>query len=102
MLDCIEYGIDSTVSCWLNSYLETEGVNLVSFEGLLEKRFEFNSFMLISEASLVDLNSRLLKNVEMLQFRPNIVAKDCPPFCEVILNKVYTFFMPDRVFFYVK
>lgn len=88
MLDCIEYGVDSTVCCWLNSYLETEGVNLVSFEGLLDKRFEFNSFMLISEASLIDLNSRLLKNVEMLQFRPNIVVKDCEPFFEVINLKI--------------
>jgi uncharacterized protein YcbX len=67
----------------LNSFLEIEGVNLVSFGNQLNNRFEFNSFMLISEASLLNLNSRLEKNVEMPSFRPNIVAKDCEAYSEV-------------------
>ncbi len=43
--------------------------------------------MLISEASLLNLNSRLEKNVEMPSFRPNIVAKDCEAYSEVDIWK---------------
>ncbi len=71
----------------MNSFLETEGVNLVSFGNQLNNRFEVNSFMLISEASLLNLNSRLEKNVEMPSFRPNIVAKDCEAYSEVDICK---------------
>lgn len=39
--------------------------------------------MLMSEASLKDLNTRLDPGVSVCQFRPSIVASDCEPFSEV-------------------
>jgi uncharacterized protein YcbX len=39
-------------------------------------------FLVISEASLADLNSRLLRPVPMNRFRPNIVIRDCEPYAE--------------------
>ncbi|WP_448550792.1 MOSC N-terminal beta barrel domain-containing protein [Thalassotalea montiporae] len=38
--------------------------------------------LLISQASLDDLNSRLKQPISMRQFRPNIVVQDCEPFAE--------------------
>jgi len=38
--------------------------------------------LVISEASLQDLNSRLDSQLPMNRFRPNIVVKDCEPFAE--------------------
>ena len=39
-------------------------------------------FLLISEASLGDLNQRLDQPVPMNRFRPNLVVKGCEPFAE--------------------
>ena len=39
-------------------------------------------FLLISEASLVELNSRLETPVPMNRFRPNLVIANCAPFEE--------------------
>lgn len=39
--------------------------------------------MILSEASLADLNTRLVKKVKMDQFRPNIVVTGCDAFEEV-------------------
>jgi hypothetical protein len=39
-------------------------------------------FLLISEASLDDLNGRLEWPLEMRRFRPNIVVAGCPPYAE--------------------
>jgi uncharacterized protein YcbX len=39
-------------------------------------------FLLISEASLDDLNGRLASPLPMNRFRPNIVVTGCPPFAE--------------------
>lgn len=44
--------------------------------------------LVISEASLEDLNSRLQNPVEMLRFRPNIVLKGLPAFAEDKLNLI--------------
>jgi len=38
--------------------------------------------LLISEASLADLNARLPQPVEMRRFRPNLVVSGCEPFAE--------------------
>lgn len=40
--------------------------------------------MLISEASLADLNRRLEKDVHMDNFRPNLVVTGCDAFDEVV------------------
>ena len=45
-------------------------------------------FLLISEASLADLNSRLESPVSMLRFRPNIVVSGCEPFAEDSWNRI--------------
>ena len=39
-------------------------------------------FLLISEASLADLNARLEEPVTMDRFRPNLVVRGCEPFAE--------------------
>jgi hypothetical protein len=39
-------------------------------------------FLLISQASLADLNARLPAPITMARFRPNIVVSGCPPFAE--------------------
>ncbi len=39
-------------------------------------------FLLISEASLADLNARLQQPVPMNRFRPNLVVKGCEPYAE--------------------
>ena len=39
-------------------------------------------FLLISEASLSDLNARLERPVPMNRFRPNLVVRGCEPFAE--------------------
>lgn len=38
--------------------------------------------MLISEASLADLNNRLEQPLPMLRFRPNLVVSGCEPYAE--------------------
>ncbi len=39
-------------------------------------------FLLISEASLADLNQRLSEPVPMIRFRPNLVIRGCEPYAE--------------------
>lgn len=39
-------------------------------------------FLVISEASLADLNSRLDEPLPMNRFRPNLVVRDCPAYAE--------------------
>jgi uncharacterized protein YcbX len=39
-------------------------------------------FLVISEASLADLNSRLPQPLEMRRFRPSLVLADCEPYAE--------------------
>jgi uncharacterized protein YcbX len=39
-------------------------------------------FLLVSEASLADLNARLERPVPMNRFRPNLVVRGCEPFAE--------------------
>lgn len=39
-------------------------------------------FLLLSQASLADLNSRLARPLPMNRFRPNIVVSGCPPYAE--------------------
>ena len=42
--------------------------------------------MLLSEASVGDLNGKLQKDVTVERFRPNIVVSDCNAFEEVLFN----------------
>jgi len=45
--------------------------------------------LLVSEAGLQDLNSRLEAAVPMNRFRPNIVVKGCEPFAEDNWNRIH-------------
>jgi uncharacterized protein YcbX len=55
--------------------------------------------LVISEASLADLNSRLSKPLEMRRFRPNLVLADCEPFAE---DRFTTLFIGEVSFRAVK
>jgi uncharacterized protein YcbX len=87
------YGGD--VSKWLSDFLQVENLDLVNFGNDLEPRktnlvdkklahrekdeiiySDDSPFMLISESSLDDLNSRLKDKVTMRNFRPNFVVKN--------------------------
>ena len=94
----------------MSDFLEAENIDLVNFgDGLeprklpkIHKKLEWRKddeiiysddspFLLISEASLNDLNSRLKEKVTMRNFRPNFVVKDvAAPYDEV--NNVILYF----------
>ena len=44
--------------------------------------------LMISEASLADLNARLSEPIRMNRFRPNVVVADCPPYAEDTWKRV--------------
>ena len=63
---------------------ESHGKN--GFFGTSSKDFgafhDARSFMMINEASMLELNSRLKHPISALQFRPNFVVKGAPAFAE--------------------
>jgi uncharacterized protein YcbX len=54
-------------------------------------------FLLISEASLADLNSRLEHPLPMNRFRPNLVIGGCEPFAEDFWKRIRIGFITFRV-----
>ena len=102
-VDGYRYGGD--IAKWLSDFLEQDLLDLVNFGDDLEPRkvslvdqksnnardfdeiiySDYSPYMLISEKSLEDLNSRLKNKVTMRHFRPNFVAKDVSkPYAEVL------------------
>lgn len=92
--DAIDQGND--VSLWLQDFLEMP-VRLVRMADGYQRKLDPNHarsendqtgfadgypFLLISQASLDDLNARLSAPVPMNRFRPNIVVSGCAPFEE--------------------
>ena len=92
--DAVDQGNDAAL--WLQEFLATP-VRLVriadGFERKINPQFARNErdqtgfadgypFLLISQASLDDLNARLASPVPMNRFRPNIVVEGCAPFAE--------------------
>ncbi|CAD7679982.1 unnamed protein product [Nyctereutes procyonoides] len=84
---------------WITSFLKTQPYRLVHFEPHLRPRYphqmmdvfrptdqiayaDASPFLVLSEASLADLNSRLEKKVKMTNFRPNIVISGCDAYAE--------------------
>ncbi|XP_044530897.1 mitochondrial amidoxime-reducing component 1-like [Gracilinanus agilis] len=84
---------------WITSFLKTQPYRLVHFEPHMRPRNskqiesafrtidkvaypDASPFLIISEASLADLNSRLEKKVKANNFRPNIVISGCGVFEE--------------------
>lgn len=83
-LDCFSYGVDSEISRWLSDVLECENLDLVCLDNLAKRRDgDFSTYMVLSEASLQDLNSRLAKKVSIVNFRANLVIQNCSSYAEV-------------------
>ncbi|XP_004613115.2 mitochondrial amidoxime reducing component 2 [Sorex araneus] len=104
--NCRIFGLDiqgrdcgDEVAQWFTSYLKTGAFRLVQFEKNMKGRIskdilpaikkkyqvaypDCSPVMILSEASLADLNSRLEKKATMDHFRPNIVVTGCDAFEE--------------------
>lgn len=90
---CLARPMGHNAAQWLSNFLGVD-CQLVYMPGMTHRpvdhgRFEApNSFsdaypfLLISEASLADLNGRLEQPVPMNRFRPNLVIKGCDAFAE--------------------
>ncbi|XP_072221643.1 mitochondrial amidoxime-reducing component 1 isoform X2 [Leuresthes tenuis] len=107
ILNCRVFGVDvqgrdcgDKVSSWLGSFLgEEKTFRLVHFEPQMKGRrsadceplfpqhemvaySDVAPVMLLSEASVKDLSSKLEKAVTVERFRPSIVISDCEPYDE--------------------
>lgn len=104
--DCRVFGLDiqgrdcgDEAAQWFTDFLKTEAFRLVQFEKNMKARPsgkilpgmrhnyqvaypDCSPVMILSEASLADLNTRLAKKVKMEIFRPNIVVTGCEAFEE--------------------
>jgi len=87
----VEASIDAVLSEWLERpvhlvYMPETALRQVdktyAQEGDQVSFADGFPLLLISEASLEDLNSKLKAPVEMERFRPNIVVADCEPYAE--------------------
>lgn len=88
-LDCYSYGVNSDISKWLSDVLECENLDLVCLKNLGARRDgDFSTFMVLSEASLQDLNSRLAIKVSIVNFRANLVVKNCSSYAEVFFANI--------------
>ncbi|XP_069340584.1 mitochondrial amidoxime-reducing component 1 [Eulemur rufifrons] len=84
---------------WITNFLKTQPYRLVHFEPHMRPRDphqvedlfpakgriaypDASPFLVLSEASLADLNSRLEKKVKATNFRPNIVISGCGVYAE--------------------
>ncbi len=86
---------DAAADVWLSEFLE-QPCRLVFMPESVTRRVDPNfaramdqtafsdgfPLLLLSEASLVDLNGRLDIPVPMIRFRPNLVVSGCEPFAE--------------------
>ncbi|MCB1775311.1 MAG: MOSC domain-containing protein [Gammaproteobacteria bacterium] len=93
--DVVGERVDPATDAWLSAFLDTS-CQLVRFPddivrpvdpafAAAQDQVGFADgfpFLLISEASLTDLNARLQQPVDMIRFRPNLVVSGCEPFEE--------------------
>ncbi len=97
--DCVAWSMGDEVAQWLTAFLGVDAQLVYMPESthrpIDHGRFEApNSFadaypfLLISEASLADLNGRLEQPVPMNRFRPNLVIKGCESFAEDAWKKI--------------
>ncbi len=96
-LDVPGYIYDQNVEDWLSAFLDIKGLNIVQFgSDLMNEARELKKidpnyypdssdktlysdnspFMLISDESLIDLNSRLVNKVKIQNFRPNFLIQN--------------------------
>ncbi|XP_008821992.1 mitochondrial amidoxime-reducing component 1 isoform X1 [Nannospalax galili] len=90
---------------WITSFLKTQPCRLVYFEPHMQPRSsqeirtpfrptdkvaysDASPFLILSEASLADLNSRMEKKVKASNFRPNIVISGCGVYEEDSWNEL--------------
>ncbi|DAA21414.1 PREDICTED: mitochondrial amidoxime-reducing component 1 isoform X1 [Bison bison bison] len=90
---------------WITNFLKTQPYRLVHFEPHMQPRnshqvedafsptdqipySDASPFLILSEASLADLNSRLEKKVKIANFRPNIVISGCGVYAEDSWNEL--------------
>ncbi|EPQ16183.1 MOSC domain-containing protein 1, mitochondrial [Myotis brandtii] len=90
---------------WITSFLKTQPYRLVHFEPHMRPRkaheikdafrptdqiaySDASPLLILSEASLADLNSRLEKKVQAMNFRPNIVISGCGVYAEDAWHKL--------------
>ncbi len=92
---CQGWDAGNEAAHWLSDLLQTE-CRLVYFPENEVRQVDLNyaqagdktafsdgfPLLLISQASLDDLNSRLAEPVEMIRFRPNLVVSGCEPYAE--------------------
>ncbi|XP_036398929.1 mitochondrial amidoxime-reducing component 1-like [Megalops cyprinoides] len=82
-------------SLWISRFLDSgKTFRLVQFESHMKPRrptenmaqrvaySDIGAVMLLSEASVTDLNTRLERDVTVAQFRPNVVVSDCAAYAE--------------------
>ena len=90
---CLAYSMGQDAAQWLSNFLGVdcqlvympESTHRPADHGRFETPNSFSDaypFLLISEASLADLNGRLEQPVPMNRFRPNLVIKGCDAFAE--------------------
>lgn len=90
---CLAWSMGETAAQWLSAALGVdcqlvympESTHRPADHGRFDAPNSFSDaypFLLISAASLADLNSRLEEPVPMNRFRPNLVVEGCEPFAE--------------------
>ena len=91
--DCVAWSMGDEAAQWLSNFLGVDAhlvympdsTHRPTDHGRFETPNSFSDaypFLLISEASLADLNGRLEQSVPMNRFRPNLVVQGCEPFAE--------------------
>ncbi|XP_062981458.1 mitochondrial amidoxime reducing component 2-like [Elgaria multicarinata webbii] len=110
--DCRVFGLDiqgrdcgDEVAHWLTTFLNSQPYRLVHFEthmaprkcNLIEKPFrptdkipysDCGPLLVISEASMQDLNTRMEKKIDMRHFRPSITVSGCGAYEEDTWGKI--------------
>ncbi|MCP4996148.1 MAG: MOSC domain-containing protein [Gammaproteobacteria bacterium] len=98
---CLAMGVGAEVDSWLSNFLETECKLVYLPPGSrrqVDQQYASPSdqtgfsdgfpLLLISQASLDDLNGRLKIPVTMERFRPNLVVSGCEPYAEDRWRKI--------------
>lgn len=99
--DCVGFVANQAINKWFSEYLEFP-VRLVKYNQAVPRRIDpayskpadsvsfADGFplLVISQASLDDLNSRLDEKVTMTNFRPNIVVMGCEAYAEDNWKKI--------------
>lgn len=112
LLQCRVHGLEiqgrdcgDDAAQWVSSFLKMQSCRLVHFEPHMRPRSsrqmkavfrptdqvaysDASPFLVLSEASLEDLNSRLERRVKVTNFRPNIVISGCGVYAEDSWNEV--------------